>query len=371
MKLRIITFLLFLLISSVLLSVIYMYSRSKDSPKPQRKIVRENPEEFLNKTKYPLVVRAAIPYWDQENAVESFKENADVIDSISLFWYYIDSDGDIVNYEYAEEDESIIEFAHEKGVKVSAVITNLPEQGTWSSKLIENVMKDRASVNKHIADIKNILDEKNFDGVTIDYESVNPSQQRKFTEFIRLLSQELDKEGKYVEVALHPQEDESSQKRYAFQNWEELAKYADRIYIMAYEEHWDEGDPGPPASIPWLIDILEYEREQDIPREKMLVGIPLYGYDWDTDSEEPANGLTYEEVQSIIGSQAVTPKWDKKSKTSYFKYGDSHEVWYEDLRSFEHKLQLVIDYDMEGITFWRLGGEDPRIWDVLRKIKTS
>lgn len=350
--------------------IIYMLSKSMLIP-PQKIVNSEDVEKIVIENGRPLVVRAAIPYWDQENGVESFKKNADLIDTVSLFWYYLGEDGEIHKYEYAEDDQSIIDFAHENGVRVSAVLTNLPEEETWDSDRVEGVLKDEESRRKHINDIKNILNEKKFDGITVDYESVDPSQEQRFTIFIKELSEELGKEEKYVEVALHPQEDFSSRRRYAFQNWKELAKYADRIYVMAYEEHYDEGEPGPPASIPWIEKIIAYAKSQDLPQEKFLFGVPLYGYDWDTGSDEAANGLTYEEVLELMSKEGITPRWNDEYKTSFFEYDDSHEVWYEDVKSFEEKLKVILANNIYGITFWRLGGEDPRVWEILRRIKTS
>ncbi|MDP2684516.1 MAG: hypothetical protein Q8P20_05690, partial [bacterium] len=88
----------------------------------------------------PLKVKVSIPYWDQENASASFKENADRINYVSLFWYFLGSDGKIHKYNYAKEDLSIINFAHDKGIKVELVITNLPESGGWDSDRVERVL---------------------------------------------------------------------------------------------------------------------------------------------------------------------------------------------------------------------------------------
>lgn len=317
-----------------------------------------------------MVVRAALPYWDQENAYESFRRHVGLIDNISLFWYYLNEDGSIQKYEYADDDQSIIEFAHANGVEVSAVLTNLPEIGTWDSKRVEEVLNDEESISAHVEDIRLLLEERSFDGITVDYESVDSSQRNNFTTFIKKLSEELSEDKRYVEVALHPQYNNSTIRRYAFQDWDEIAKHADRIYIMAYEEHYDEGDPGPPASAPWVEEILEHAVSQNLPLDKLLFGIPLYGYDWDKGSDEPAEGLTYTDVSDLISQHNLTPEWHEEYKTYSFEYDNDHEVWFEEARSFQEKISLVRDYNLSGITFWRLGGEDDRVWEVVDKLKT-
>ena len=63
-------------------------------------------------TSSSMKVKVSIPYWDQETAIKSFKENANVVDYISLFWYFLDNEGKIKKYKYANEDLSLINFAN-------------------------------------------------------------------------------------------------------------------------------------------------------------------------------------------------------------------------------------------------------------------
>jgi spore germination protein YaaH len=41
-------------------------------------------------------------------------------------------------------------------------------------------------------------------------------------------------------------------------------------------------------------------------------------------------------------------------------------VWFATSRSLEAKLGLVQQLDLAGIAIWRLGGEDPQNWQVIR-----
>lgn len=315
-------------------------------------------------------IRAAIPYWDQENAFSSLKNNAELIDYISVFWYYLDSNGEIKKYRYASEDTSIISFAKKNGIKISAVITNLPEEGTWDSKRVKNVIEDIDKRARHIEEIRQLLIEQNFDGVTIDYESVESSQRGNFSNFVEKLSEVLHREGKYIEVALHPKKGEASDRRYDFQDWERLSKSADRIYIMAYDEHENESEPGPVAGFPWVSSIVSYARSQNLQLNKIFLGIPLDGYDWNTDSEEKARGLTFKDVEKLmIDSQISHADFDENLASPHFHYGDSHEVWFENARSITEKIKLAKDAGFSGVTFWRLGGEDPKVWDEVEKYR--
>ena len=365
-RIYILFLLAFILGSLILLWAIVMLNDSQvklnkntSQPAQAQKIFQE--ESFK--------VRAAIPYWDQENAVSSFMEHAPLIDYISLFWYYLGEDGGIKKYDYADEDRKIINFAHENNVKVSAVITNLPEKGSWDSERVEGVLGDADKRARHIEEIRMLLKRMNLDGITIDYESVDSSQRDNFSSFVKKLSEVLHKDGKYVEVALHPKRGLRSDTRYDFQDWISLSQSADRTYVMAYEEHYNEGEPGPIASYPWVSQILNYSQNQNMSKTNFLLGIPLDGYDWDTDSDESADGVTFTEVEELISKNGGTIEWSQDFRSPRYHYNDSHEVWFENARSFEEKLKLARDVGLDGVTLWRLGGEDPEIWNVIKKYK--
>ncbi|OGY18623.1 MAG: hypothetical protein A3F04_01255 [Candidatus Chisholmbacteria bacterium RIFCSPHIGHO2_12_FULL_49_9] len=319
---------------------------------------------------FPLAVRGSLPYWDQQPAFNSFSTNVDRFRHISLFWYYMTEKGEVHKYAYAKEDRAIIEFAHANKVSVSAVITNLPDDpdAGWDSSRVEAVLEDPVRRTFLIGQISEKLSELGFDGVSIDYEAVDGGQRGPFSLFIKELSGVLHKENKYVGVALHPKTGEKADERYRFQDWRAIGQYADYLYIMAYGEHWDGGSPGPIASMPWVERISDYAIRARVPRKKVFLGIPLYGYDWEKGSNEEALGLTYTDVQRILGEYRVKEQWDPEAQTPYFIYendGQTHEVWFENAKSVEAKVSLADRLGFGGVTFWRLGGEDPEVWEKL------
>lgn len=337
------------------------------------KMPKSFPAPTVTVVNKPLLVKGSIPYWDQENALDSFKKNIGIFNYINLFWYYLSPNGDVNKYEYADEDSSIIEFAHQSNVKVSAVITNLPEYSgaTWDSKRVEDVIENDNLRKNHIQNIVQKLIDLNFNGVIIDYEQVNKNVKTEFSAFISELYAVLHENGKELVVVLHPRSGDKirGEENGWFQDWKSLSLYADQLQIMGYGEHWDESGPGPIASVLWLERILNYAKSIDIPKEKVFLGIPLYGYDWDTTSGGNATDLTYQDVEKLLLDFNIQEIWDDKSQSAYFNYLDknnhTHEVWFENQRSIEAKINIAKSYGLLGITFWRLGEEDPRVWDVF------
>lgn len=309
-----------------------------------------------------------IPYWNQAAGFSSLKQNAGFFDYVGLFWYLIRKDGAVEKYPFAVENSEIINFAHSKNIKVLAVIANLPaedEGGSWDPNRVNKVISDSTLRKQHIADLVILTIKNNFDGINIDYEALPASQKENFTVFIKELSTSLHKKGKILGVSLHPKISEGDPE-YSngseAQDWAKLSRYADHLYLMTYEEHWETSPPGPLASIPWLTTVLNYAKEL-IPEDKLFAGVPLDGYDWG--ESKKAKGVTYKDVVALISKYKPNISWDQKSKTHYFGYRDgniSHKVWFEDIDSFKEKLKLFDSLGIPNLSFWPLGNEDKRIW---------
>lgn len=311
-----------------------------------------------------LQIFGSIPYWDQPRAIKVFKENVEVFDIISVFWYHLDDGGNIVTYDYAKEDASLITFAHEHDVKVLALIANLPEEGDWDAWLVENVIEGESARAKHIADILALIKKHNFDGVNIDYEFLRDRQTEDYTAFIEELGAALHKEGKILSIAIHAQEPGGETRG---QDLKALHKHVDILSFMTYDEHWETGSPGPVASLPWVRSVLEYARDLGVPSKKIFMGIPLYGYDW-AEGKERADGIEYEEVVARANKYDTDVLFDETAQSPYFSYevaGTKHRVWFENVKSFGPKFELAKEFGVGGIMFWRQGREDMRIYGVL------
>ena len=136
---------------------------------------------------------------------------------------------------------------------------------------------------------------------------------------------------------------------------------------MAFGEHWDEGEAGAIASLPWVERVVKYADSLGIDKQKFFLTIPLYGYAWQEDSADNATGLTYTDILKLIDRYTVNVEWDEMAVSPHFHYQGSseYEVWFANSKSVEAKMKLADRANFKGLTFWRLGGEDPTIWNYL------
>jgi spore germination protein len=314
-----------------------------------------------------LQVFGSIPYWDQAEAVADFKAHADAFDIISVFWYRLDEQGSIGKYRYATEDASLIEFAHAHEVKVLALIANLPEDGEWDTARVDTVISTAEARAAHIAAILDLVESKGFDGVNIDYEFLDNEQTGDFSAFITELASALHARDKILAIAIHAQLKRGEKRGQDLR----ALQAADILAFMTYDEHWETSEPGPIASLPWVREVLDHADDLGVARERIFLGLPLYGYDWPESGEAwgAAQGVEYEDVLARTKTEGAEIQFNTDSMSPHFSYengGVFHHVWFEDTDSFRAKYELAQEYGLGGVHLWRLGRQDQRIYDVLQ-----
>jgi len=323
-----------------------------------------------------------IPYWDQDKAFSIFKENIELFDYISLFWFRVDQNGKLTTYNGAKLDTEIISFAHENNVKVLVVVANLPdyfEEGSWDYRRVDKIIKTSAARTAHIEDLVELTLQYNFDGINIDYEALIGRQRDDFTSFIKELSLALHKENKILGVALHPKTAENRPEERngsEAQDWEAIYPFVDQMYFMTYGEHYTESHPGPISSILWARSVLEFAiNNNNVPIQKIFFGIPVYAQEWKRtgDNRYTADEVDFPHKKIIeeIEAHNATVLFDELAKSPYYFFSDSNgtfEVWFENLESFKEKFRLSEELGINNLAFWRLGLEDARIWDYLKEV---
>ncbi len=147
-----------------------------------------------------------------------------------------------------------------------------------------------------------------------------------------------------------------------------LARAADYVQVMAYQEHGPATGPGPIASLDWVERAARYAVSA-IPPARILWGIPAYGFDWNLATGE-TRYLDHAGALELAAAHGVQPERDPASQAPFFSYrdrnGDPHEVWYEDAVSATAKLEVATRLGVGGIAIWRLGMEDPALWDLIQ-----
>ena len=146
-------------------------------------------------------------------------------------------------------------------------------------------------------------------------------------------------------------------------SYEKIAAIADRLIIMAYDEHWSTSKPGPIASNEWGKKIADYALTQ-IPKEKLIMGVSFYGRTW---SDDKIGGRAWynSSIERIIKENdiAVTREGDIPHFTFHHKV--TITGWYDDLDSLTLRCTMYADQGIPSLAFWRVGFENMDFWQNL------
>ena len=199
-----------------------------------------------------------------------------------------------------------------------------------------------------------------FDGLNIDFENIPPRSADAFLSFLGELRNRLPS-GKMLSIALYGRVRKLTNDVY---DYEKIAPYVDRVFIMAYDEHWGGGPAGPVSSIQWCRRVASYSLST-IGREKLVMGIPLYGRAWA--SQHHHRALIHSTTQRLKSTHNVT-EVRRENGTPFFDYDAtiSVKVYYEDEYSISARLVMYKSMGVNAIGFWRIGQEAPRVWDILK-----
>ena len=162
---------------------------------------------------------------------------------------------------------------------------------------------------------------------------------------------------------------------------EALGKAVDLICLMTYDQHTRWTTPGPVAGWQWVVENMDYALKV-VPKEKLSLGIPLYGYRWYTEAPRRENGedAPNPRADSIGAPNAMLLaetwkarlQWDEEERSSFFWITrDQMREWvyFTDARTFNERYRLVEEKGLQGFCAWVLGEEDPEIWKTLPAAK--
>lgn len=290
---------------------------------------------------------------------------------ITIFTYGINEDGSLI----PADDSSIISLSKSLGVAPLMHLSTLTASGTFSSELASIILNDPELQNIIISNVLITLTEKGYYGLDIDFEFVLAQDSQKYVSFIEKLAVALNANGFILIVALAPKIS-STQKGtlYEGHDYSGLGNAANIAFLMTYEWGYTYGPPMAVAPINNVKTVLDYAITE-IPPEKILMGIPTYGYLWRLPyvrGETKATSLSNITATEIASAKNVNINFDSTAKSPYYyftdDYGEESVVWFEDARSIEAKLNLVKEYKLLGVGYWNVDRPFPQNWLVLNAL---
>ena len=316
---------------------------------------------------------AWIPYWDFDRGYQSLVDNKDKFSSVSPVWYEVNSDGSLKVLK-RDSHKKLETFSKNNNILL------VPTISMFDFEIIKEVLNNEENYDRHMTQILNAVDQNDYDGIDIDYESIELVDGDLFMKFIEELSDELKKRDKLLTMAVlskwgdditYPSLKETRE----VQDWEALSEYVDEIRIMAYDyTSTNSRYPGPIGPLLWIDDILAYAVEK-VPREKVVLGAHLYAYEWvnevydsktdvftnPVEEKVQVNAYEYSDILAIKKAYQYEEFRDDSLGEvilEYKKNGTNRIVFYPDGKGVIMRKEIAAKYGINGVAYWRLGGED-------------
>lgn len=357
----------------------------------------------------PATVRAAaghhllgyyVPY--DATSWASLQAHAADLDLVGAQWVSVDACGNIGS----RDDQTLNDFARAHGIGV------VPSLFTVSAWLNHHLLTEPEVTDRVLTQIVEYTVDGGYAGFDLDLEGVDAGDRDALSDFVGRAATALHEQGKLLTLAVPAKDRDVTTGWAGAYDYAALGAAADLVTVMAYEYRGPFSGPGSVAPYDWVQRVLAFAT-QHIPPEHVLLGVAFYGYDWDV-TAGGAKSLSYTQAAALAEQHGATFSFDPTAQSATFAYtgtaGDAparppapppeghtiraralpgcdaqapagpsptraptavpgtpedHEVWIEDSQSAAARLALADRYGAGGVATWRLGLEDPRVWDII------
>jgi GH18 family chitinase len=257
---------------------------------------------------------------------------------------------------------------------------------------IESLLNSDANRENAIDTVMRVVRDKQFDGINIDFEYMgypNQTTRDNFTKFVTDLSQRCKLVSVNCELSLDVFADSAIKAR--LYDLSKLAKVVDQVIVMAYDFYRPSSlQAGPVAPLRGKCTLENWQLKTDncldydvitsigditklVPPDKVILGIPFYGYEWQTvDTQflartylQTGQTATYKRVRELLDNSSessLSATWSGTTFTPYLSYskdGNTYQIHYEDENSLKLKIEFVHQAKLAGLAIWALGYELP------------
>src|SRR5215469_11117479 len=257
-----------------------------------------------------------------------------------------------------QSDPTVITIAKQANLPILALLTNYRDG--WRSNEIHRILTSPGRTADFIANTRANLEEHHFAGVNIDFEELNARDRAPLARFMQALTNDLHAHG-YIVSEDVPVDDPAY-------DLKSLGNIVDYLVPMIYDEHYENGEPGPIASESFFENHLDRIAKLVKP-EKVVAGLGAYGYDWEIGGRG-SHEVTFGQVMAAGGTSHGSVEWDQTAENPVLRYdsgGVRHELWFLDAVTALNQTIAVGDEGFRGVGVWRLGAEEPGLWTVLKR----
>ena len=303
-----------------------------------------------------------IMFWQYGSSLNTLGDKIDGVNVVMPTWYAISDNLGNVETNYSED---YYKKAKEYGYELWPIITNGIDNPDLDKKQVTSeIMNDEQKRENLIRNIIDLIKTNKLDGINIDFEGMLAEDKYMYTQFLRELYPMVREAGAKLSVDIY------------FTNYIDrkgVGKACDYVMLMGYDQRgdWSE-EPGSISEISWVENnISSLINDSEISPSKIVLGVPFYTRMWNVeeDGSFTTNVYTMNDTEEFLEEYNLTPTMDNISGQNYIEVvldDIRHKLWIEDADSIASRADIVLEYNLAGITAWQKGFETSDIWEVLK-----
>ncbi len=326
--------------------------------------IRENMED---ETQITGKVNMFWDFFSQYAKAPSRSGKIEGVNVVSPSFFYITKKGQFVE-NVGEKGKEYIEWAHNNGYKVWAMVSN-----SFEEDMLETTSKIMNSYQNRQALIEKLVDvcvKYKLDGINVDFENMKQEDKEMFSRFIIELTPRLKEIGLVTSVDVTAPD--------GGETWSMcfdrhvIGDVADYIVFMAYDENGTGSKTaGTTAGYNWVkLNLTKFLKTEEIDSNKIILAVPFYTRLWteSTDGKLTSSIVNMKDIKNVLPKN-VQKQWLEDEKQNYAEYqekGATKKMWLEDLESIKAKISLINENKLAGVASWAKDREDPDVWSVIK-----
>lgn len=303
---------------------------------------------------------------------ETLKKILPNLTYLTIFNYTTTEKGEIKSY---QDDSEILKISREYDVAPLLMLTTLTPQGEPDIETAYSILLNEEYQKNNIDQFMDIIKEKGYKGVNIVFNNLNVSNQTLYLNFTKRVAERLQLENYLFFITINYEITEVDENIIFEQiDYSRFSFYADGLIFLKFVWGTNYGAPSPVSNINYIKSIINYVVE-NVPGEKIIIGNPTIGYDWQLPylpGKSFATSLTINSVLELAYNTNSVIQFDESSQTPFFYYEQfnisipaQHIVWFIDARSIVALNDLINFYELSGSGIWNVMIEYPQLWTII------
>ncbi len=306
------------------------------------------------------VVLGYVAPWDPASLL-SLERHADQLTHVAADWFTLTGVDATLN---EEASDKVRMLCVRNGIGFLPILRNLDGRD-WQPEAVESLAKGSPAERAAFIDRLIARLPPGSKGVLVEWSQLDPASKKEVAGLLGEMASRLHAAGKQLWFTVPTGNDFDSF------DLDAISQSADRLVASLYDENSEPDDPGPLASRDWFQGWLKTMMVYGQPSQ-WVISLGSYGYDWRKDTKTVEEvGFTDAMARAAIAGVEPVRGIDCANDSPDFNYlegsdhGPEHELWFLDAVTFFNQRRFIMPYHPGGIGLYRLGQEDPAVWDVL------